>query len=344
MLRKIRGLRRWPLWRGLTIVGSAQAMACIFQIPFERQVPGEPFLLFLLVAIGATLAFGARVGLAGVGLSTLFSLLFFEPHYTLAISHAADLVKVQLYATLASGCVLAVAYFGNALIAASEESEALMRKDANKSILLRELAHGVANNFATVVALLSMKSAAVSDAEARSVLDETIDQIAVIGRVHRRLRAGDQDASLDGAAFFHELCADLKTMMRGRPLSLECSADSHRIGRDQAVGLGLIVHELVTNAVKHAFPGGRAGNVRVEFEALSDQLRLTVEDDGIGSGWSGPPNALSGTGSQGQYLIRGLLEQLDGKLEAASTSHGTSFRISIPDAGLAMLPAGVSVH
>jgi two-component sensor histidine kinase len=96
---------------------------------------------------------------------------------------------------------------------------------------------------------------------------------------------------------------------------------------DQAIVLGLIVNELVTNAVKHAFPCGRAGRVRIGFEALEDQLRLTVEDDGVGIG---PPNATEG---QGQDLVRGLLQQVDGKLEVESSSRGSLFRISIPGAG-----------
>ena len=174
---------------------------------------------------------------------------------------------------------------------------------------------------------MRLKSAEVRDAEARSVLDAAIEQVIVMGRVHSRLRANDRNASLDSAAFFHELCDDLKAMVHGRPLSIECNADRHHFCMDQAVALGLIVNELVTNAVKHAFPYGRAGRVRICFEALKGQLRLTVEDDGVGFG---RPNATKG---QGQDLIRGLLQQLDGRLEVEFSSRGSFFRMAIPASG-----------
>jgi two-component sensor histidine kinase len=158
-----------------------------------------------------------------------------------------------------------------------------------------------------------------------------VTSLGLMGRAHRQLRADDRKASLDSAAFFHDLCDDLKAMARGRPLAIECKADTHQCRMDQAIVLGLIVNELVTNAVKHAFPCGRAGRVRIGFEALKDQLLLTVEDDGVGIG---PPNAMKG---QGQDLVRGLLQQVDGKLEVESSNRGRLFRISIPGGGPGIL-------
>ena len=88
---------------------------------------------------------------------------------------------------------------------------------------------------------------------------------------------------MDSEEFFGELCNDLKaSAARGRPVSIECKADSVPISMDQATSLGLIVNELVTNAIKHAFPNGRAGRIRVAFEALKNELKLCVEDDGVG--------------------------------------------------------------
>ena len=325
MVRKIIVLQGWPLWSRLAITGVALSLAYLLQVPLEREIPGEPFLLFFLVVLVTALAFGTRVAFVGVGLSALLSLRFFEPFATLAIHHASDLIKVQVYVVLASGCAFAVGRLGNALIAVSEET--LKRLDANRSILLRELAHGVANNFSTVAALMTIKAGTVNDTRARSVLDEAIEQVAVMGRVHRRLRTGDQNVSLDSAAFFSELCNDFTEIARGRPLLIECTADSCPLSMDQAVQLGLIVNELVTNAVKHAFPDGRAGHIRVGFAALKNQLVISVEDDGVGL--DGRVRCDAGMG-QGQELVRGLSHQLEGDLEVASTKSGSTFRLSIP--------------
>ena len=279
MLRTTQG---WPLSIRLTTTGVALAATCLIQLPLQRDVPGDPFLLFFVVVIASTLAFGARVGFVSVGLSTLLSILFFEPGGTLMLHHAADLIKVELYAILASASVVAFAHLGNALTAARENAESLTHLNESRSILFRELAHGVANNFAAIAAFITLKSTTVSDAQAKSVLDDAIEQVRVMGRVHGRLRAGDQEVSLDSQAFFQDLCDELKTSMaRGRPISIECEADDRPLSTDQAASLGLIVNELVTNAIKHAFPEGRAGRIRVGFEALEDQLRLCVEDDGV---------------------------------------------------------------
>src|SRR5262249_13017173 len=160
----------------------------------------------------------------------------------------------------------------------------------------RETAHGVANNFATVAALLSMKSISVDDIKAKRSLDEAIEQVKVMARVHRRLRARDQDMSLDSAAYIRELCEDLEGMVHGRPIVIECEADSRPVGMQQAVLLGLILNELVTNAVKHAFPDGRAGRIRVRLKALDPQLCLSAEDDGVGFDASAQTDVSAGQG------------------------------------------------
>jgi two-component system, sensor histidine kinase PdtaS len=319
VLQELRTIQCWPLWIRLTITGMALGAAYVFQIPLERDWPGEPFLLFLLVVIGTTLAFGARVGLISVAVNTFLSLYFFEPVGSPELRYASDLEKILLYAILALGCVIGFSCLGNALINKSDA-------DKSKSILLRELVHGVANNFAAVAALIhtARESIPASDAKSRSVLDDAIEQVRVMARVHRRLRAGGQDVSLDSKAFIHELCDDLKaSMARGRPISIECNADSRPLCMDQAVSLGLIINELVTNAIKHAFPDHRAGRIRVGFVAEDARSRLSVEDDGVGfDDWR--------NGGMGEDLVRGLSRQLEGDLEVKSTQRGSTFRLCIP--------------
>src|SRR6476469_5053018 len=118
MLRKINAARHWPAWIRVSITGVLLGAAFLFQLPIERAVPGEPFLLLLLVVIGVTLLFGASVGFFGVGVSTLLSIPFFEPIGTLSLTHASDLLKVEVFAVVAAGCVVAFSSLSNALIAA----------------------------------------------------------------------------------------------------------------------------------------------------------------------------------------------------------------------------------
>jgi two-component sensor histidine kinase len=169
-----------------------------------------------------------------------------------------------------------------------------------------------------------MKSDSVSDAKAKSVLDDAIEQVRVMARVHRRLRAGGHDLTLDIKAFIDELCDGLKSSMaRGLPISIECNADSRPLYMDQAVTLDLIINELVTNAIKHAFPDRRTGRIHVAFTALSDGSRLVVEDNGVGF----DERRSVGIGDD---LVRGLARQLGGNLQIQSSTAGTSFRLFIP--------------
>jgi two-component sensor histidine kinase len=327
MDRKIQATQHWPLLWRVAVTAAAVVIAYLVQIPLERQVPGEPFLLFALIVITATLAFGAYAGFTAVGLSTFLSLPFFEPYGSLSLIHAMDLISIELYVLLGIGCVIAFSRLRQTLITLSDTNEALARADKNKSLLLRETAHGVANNFATVAALLSMKSVSLDDTKAKRSLDEAVEQVKVMARVHRRLRARDQDVSLDSGAYMRELCDDFGGMAHGRPIVIECEANSRPLCVQQAVLLGLILNELVTNAVKHGFPDGRAGHIRVRLEALDALLRLSVEDDGVGFDCATRSGAEYG---QGRALVLGLCRELGGDLEIESTTSGSSFRLTFP--------------
>jgi two-component sensor histidine kinase len=333
MLSKVGVTQRWPLWVRLTTTGLIVVAIHLFQVPLERHVPGEPFLPFYLVVIASTLLFGASAGFVAAAMTTVLSVVFFEPFGLLVLNHAADLIKVEVYGLLATASVLACARLSEAYRKATLETAALRRHDEQRSLLLSELAHGVANNFAGIAALIALKSASVRDPEARAVLAEAIDQVRVMGRLHARLRGGDQKACLDSKFFLDELCNDLRaSAARGRPIAIECKADALPLGMDQAAPLGLIVNELVTNAIKHAFPDGRPGRVRVSFEARSEGLNLCVEDDGVGL----RPRTAGDTGT-GKDLVAGLASQLGGQLQFTSTRNGCSFRVAIPHSPLASL-------
>jgi PAS domain-containing protein len=106
----LRAIQCWPLWIRLALMCVALGAAYLLQIPLERDWPGEPFLLFLLIVVGTTLCFGTRLGLLSVALSTFLSLYFFEPVGSPMVRYASDLDKILLYAVLALGCVIGFAF------------------------------------------------------------------------------------------------------------------------------------------------------------------------------------------------------------------------------------------
>ena len=192
-------------------------------------------------------------------------------------------------------------------------------------MLLRELSHRVANNFATVASLMRTQAATVADPDAKSALAQAVNQVTVMARIHRRLYAGGEDVSVDAGRFIDELCEDLKdALASGSPITICARAVNHPLSLAQAVPLGLIVNELVTNAIKYAFADGRAGTIWVTLERSLRELVLEVRDDGIGIG-----QTKIGSGI-GHRLIEALCRQLGGRLAIASRRRGATISVAFP--------------
>ncbi|HSF23045.1 MAG TPA: sensor histidine kinase, partial [Blastocatellia bacterium] len=243
----------------------------------------------------------------------------------LRVSNAADLLALEIYALLGVVCVFGISQLMNALMVSYDRIAAVERKNA---LLLSEMAHRVANNFATVGALIRRKAEAMSDPEARSALDAAMAQVNLMARVHARLRSDDEDLVIQSRQFFHELCQDLRgTIPADKAIAIECSFIDTPLPFARAVLLGLIVNELLTNSVKYAFSDGRSGTVRVSLEEVGHQLCLSVWDNGVGL------HGASRSSGQGRELVTGLSQQLGGKIDYRATDQGTRVQIVFPRLG-----------
>ena len=219
-----------PLWIRVAITILAISAAYFLQIPVEIEVPGEPFLLFFALCIGCTLLFGRGIGFLAVVASAVLSLPFFAPHGSINVYQAIDLVKVELYALLSAAAVFLMARLSRTLIAADESNRQLTRLARQKSVLLSELSHRVANNFAAIAALIRQRSVSIADPQAKSVLLAATEQMGVLARIHSRLCLGDEANSVDARSFLEELCQDVRaTLGSSSAISIECTALSHTL-------------------------------------------------------------------------------------------------------------------
>ena len=321
MLALLRAARDVPVWLRVAITGSALTGAYLFQIPIEVEVPGEPFLLFFVIVVACTLGFGQGVGFFAAVLSAVLCLPFFEPGNSLYVTHAVDLIKVELYLILVGCSVPIVGAFGEALLAAGAETQILTERERAKSLLLTELSHRVANNFAVISAVMRQKANAISDQHAKSSMDEAIKQLSMMARIHGRLSIGtDDEAFVDSKNFLEGLCEDISSSAAGfmQLCPVKVAAVSCRVHVSDAVPLGLLVNELITNALKYAFPVGRAGQIEVTLDATAEGLKLTVSDNGLGVG-----DKAHGYGL-GHRLVRALAQQLGGSLQMRSSAFGTT--------------------
>jgi two-component system, sensor histidine kinase PdtaS len=189
-----------------------------------------------------------------------------------------------------------------------------------RDLLLRELVHRVKNDFQAASHLLQIQSIQVTHPGTKEALRAAADRISIMGRVHTRLTHQNQREKVNLEAFLRELAADLQVALIGsRLISLDLDVEAILVSQKQAVYIGLIVNELLTNALKYAFPDDRLGRVVVTLQREDDHVLLQVADNGVGT----LPEVAEMTGL-GTGLVRTLVQLLDGTLEVES-EHGMSY-------------------
>jgi two-component sensor histidine kinase len=202
---------------------------------------------------------------------------------------------------------------------------------------LREAHHRIANNLALIAGFVRLQSSQIakdkkdlSPAEVGLLLAEVEVRIQTVGRLHHLLGANAGAAKIDLGDYIHSVCGILsESVCRHRAVELVCDAGPCTSPPESAALLGLIVAELVTNAVKYAHPTGVAGRVEVRCRRTSDdELILTVADDGIGL-----PDGFDARvgGGLGMRVIRSLAHQLDAVLDFDSGPLGLTVSVTAPD-------------
>ncbi|MGQ0620229.1 MAG: sensor histidine kinase [Panacagrimonas sp.] len=181
-----------------------------------------------------------------------------------------------------------------------------------KDLLLGEIHHRVKNNLQIVHSLLDMQANLTADARAASALRDSQNRIQSMALIHQTLYQSHDFARVEFGRFLDTLMSHLQASYGRRDLSLTSRSETVRIAIDRAIPCGLIVNELVTNALKHAFPENRSGSIVVEMRLLNDvDVEVAVSDDGVGI-----PAALDfeSLSSLGMQLVQVLTEQLHAEL------------------------------
>jgi len=198
-----------------------------------------------------------------------------------------------------------------------------------KEVLLQEIHHRVKNNLQVISSLLELQSGHVSDEGAREMLRDSQNRIHSMALAHERLYAGEDLAQIDLRDYIEDLCGRLvhsQVADRGM-VTLHTDVADLSLDVATAIPLGLIVNELVTNALKHAFPDEHGGSIRVSLQLAADnQCLLSVADNGVGFAASVD---LSNPTSLGLKLVHTLVRQLHGQLDM-KTDGGTSFSVVFP--------------
>ncbi len=195
---------------------------------------------------------------------------------------------------------------------------------SEKEVLLREIHHRVKNNMQVISSLLNLQASQTQDPATKTMLEESRQRVRSIAIIHEKLYNSANLASIDFGVYLKTVADELLRTFGRSDVSCVLDLEAIPFEIDKAIPAGLIVNELLTNALRHAFPGGTKGTVRVRLHALDgDEVELVVGDDGVGF----PAGKdVAGATTMGLAIIRTLIEQMQGTL-AMETSHGTTFTI-----------------
>lgn len=194
---------------------------------------------------------------------------------------------------------------------------------AERDLLMVEVNHRAKNSLAVAAALLSLQARRHPDREVRLLFEQSEDRLNAMARVHDLLSKSETAQRIDLATYVAQLCEALGGIADRERIRLRAEVDSGLLlHSDIAFPLGIVLTELITNALKYAFPGDRTGSITTLAQRLPDnQVELMVRDDGVGM-------AQLREGSLGYGLVRSLVQQIGGKIVVAKGA-GTGVQVTV---------------
>ncbi|MDP3564469.1 MAG: sensor histidine kinase, partial [Methanoregula sp.] len=210
----------------------------------------------------------------------------------------------------------------------TKAEQEITRSLGEKDLLLREIHHRVKNNLQIITSLLRLQSRYITDPKVLGSIKDSQSRVRAMALVHERIYRSHSIAELNLKDYLEYLTRQLLLFynIQQHQITITVSMDDVMVDIDTVIPLGLIMNELLSNSLKHAFPDGRKGTVSIKCTVQgTDTLRFVYHDNGIGM-----PAGFDWKNSEslGLRLVNGLVDQLNGTLDFG-TGEGTSFVITI---------------
>jgi two-component sensor histidine kinase len=190
---------------------------------------------------------------------------------------------------------------------------------AEREVLLREVNHRVGNSLQIIASLLHLQASSAAQDDVKAALTNAMGRVAAVAQVHRRLYTSHDLKTVLLNQYLDALLDDLRRSAEGDKMSrLTLQALTVEIDPDRAVAIGIIVNELVMNAVKYAYPDG-AGPIHVDLRTLGEDIVLSIADDGVGLNGKSDPRS---TG-MGQRIVSAMATKLEASVERDPNHAGT---------------------
>jgi PAS domain S-box-containing protein len=206
-----------------------------------------------------------------------------------------------------------------------QDEDAIHASLKEKETLLKEIHHRVKNNLQVISSLLNLQSNSIESKETRELVRESQNRVRSMALIHEKLYQSENLAQVQFAEYLRNLTRDLFRSYSAGGVGLKLQAEDIPLDVDTAIPCGLIINELVSNALKYAFPGGRTGDLHISFLKISrERCALTVTDNGVGL----PASIdVKNPKTLGLQLVNMLVNQLHGTLDVV-TDGGTTFMVT----------------
>lgn len=286
--------------------------------------PGvAPYAFTYPAALLTTLFGGWQSGLLALAVSEFLGWLVVVPQAGLAGAPMRYQISAAVIAALTGMSVIVVAHAFRlaARFGFTERGEKL----AERELLFRELQHRVANDFALTTSLLKHEAKLSLEPQVREALDKAAHRIHSFARIHRQIYLQPDVISVNLKEYIEDLAGSLRTGALPPNIKLSCDLPPLLSQRDMALALGLLMNELVTNAVKHAFPDGAGGAILVRIQRSANGWEFAVKDNGAGFS-----SVIPGLGTN---LIDQFVRQTGGEI-FYEHGHGTCVRLKMSENAL----------
>lgn len=294
----------------------------LFYPLFGETAPLAP--VFAAIALSAVLA-GWRAGLITLLVGqALIWVFIMAPRGSLGPKEAVSFGVLAVAVACELAILLIIGLYQREIERASSRRESqlgLLKKALN------EIDHRTSNNYQTMLALVLAQAKNAKEAPVKEALQQVADRIRAIALASRRLAVASEGLKrVRIAEHLQDLCDEIERGLARPGIRISCRFDDLVLGADETVCLSILVNELVTNALKHAFPGDRSGSIDLSLKKRRDGLELRVVDDGIGIV---DASRSRGTGL-GTRLVDTFTTQLKARHEVASDATGTRHLVRFP--------------
>src|SRR3954454_2961837 len=324
-----------PRWARYALATTLVLLTFALRQLIVEDTPGYHFIFFVPSVILSSLFLAQGAGLWALLVSAaLIKAVLLSPSEWMGFSSQEDfwafvvLLGPGLLRLLTSEALHDAYYRLAAANKGLAEANARIAASEQEKNLLHELTHRFKNDLANLTAILRLQARHVADPSARTELMAASERVQIMGRLHQHLTTSGEATVVDVGKFISELCEDWRASMIGlRPIVLGVHVEQDEIPFSQAIMLGLIINELVTNSLKYAFPEGRAGTIDIRLTPVGTEHVLTVRDDGIGKAAPFPDST-----GLGQRLVHAMTKQLNGQYHAEGTDTGRICVVRFPAA------------